>query len=77
VSLAEGETGALKIVTLQSDVMSLLTTFAAYPAFTESQVVMTHAVGNKNRLHDVIAPIASQSADWTILVVDDEPGIVE
>jgi hypothetical protein len=22
-----------------------------------------------------IAPIASQSADWTILVVDDEPGI--
>jgi DNA-binding response OmpR family regulator len=38
---------------------------------------MTHAVGKKNRLHDVIAPIASQSADWTILVVDDEPGILE
>src|ERR1700758_3806731 len=38
---------------------------------------MTHAVGNKNRLHDVIAPVASQSADWTILVVDDEPGILE
>ena len=38
---------------------------------------MTHAAGNKNRLHDVIAPIASQSADWTILVVDDEPGILE
>jgi two-component system, cell cycle sensor histidine kinase and response regulator CckA len=38
---------------------------------------MTHAVGNKNRLHDVIAPVASESADWTILVVDDEPGILE
>lgn len=38
---------------------------------------MTHAVGNKNRLHAVIAPIASESADWTILVVDDEPGILE
>jgi two-component system, cell cycle sensor histidine kinase and response regulator CckA len=38
---------------------------------------MTRAVGNKNRLHDAIAPVASQSADWTILVVDDEPGILE
>jgi len=38
---------------------------------------MTRAVGNKNTLHDVIAPIAGQSADWTILVVDDEPGILE
>lgn len=38
---------------------------------------MTHTVGNKNRLHDVIAPVASQSGDWTILVVDDEPGILE
>ena len=37
---------------------------------------MTHAVGKKNRLHNVIAPIASQSAG-TILVVDDEPGILE
>src|ERR1700741_2711305 len=38
---------------------------------------MTRAVGNKNRLHDVIAPVASQSGDWTILVVDDELGILE
>ena len=38
---------------------------------------MTPTVGNKNRLHGVIAPIASQSAGWTILVVDDEPGILE
>lgn len=38
---------------------------------------MTHTVGNKNRLHEVIAPIASQSAGYTILVVDDEPGILE
>ncbi|PWT81960.1 MAG: hypothetical protein C5B58_09015 [Acidobacteria bacterium] len=35
---------------------------------------MTDRVGNKNRLHD---PIAGQSAGWTILVVDDEPGILE
>jgi CheY-like chemotaxis protein len=38
---------------------------------------MTHTVGNKNRLHEVVAPIASQSAGGTILVVDDEPGILE
>ena len=38
---------------------------------------MTHAVGNKNRLNGVIGPIAGQSADWTVLVVDDEPGILE
>jgi two-component system, cell cycle sensor histidine kinase and response regulator CckA len=37
---------------------------------------MTHAVGSKNRLSG-IAPITGQSADWTILVVDDEPGILE
>ena len=28
-------------------------------------------------MHDVIASVASQSADWTILVVDDELGILE
>jgi PleD family two-component response regulator len=38
---------------------------------------MTRAVGNTSRLYGVIAPIAGQSADWTILVVDDEPGILE
>lgn len=38
---------------------------------------MTHTLGNRNRLHDFIAPIASQSAGGTILVVDDEPGILE
>jgi two-component system cell cycle sensor histidine kinase/response regulator CckA len=38
---------------------------------------MTRAVGNKNRLNGVIGPIAGQSADWTVLVVDDEPGILE
>jgi DNA-binding response OmpR family regulator len=39
---------------------------------------MRRADGNKNRLHDVTASIASQSADSkTILVVDDEPGIPE
>ena len=38
---------------------------------------MTRAVGNKNRSHDIIAAVASQSADWTILVVDDEPGILQ
>lgn len=38
---------------------------------------MTPTVRIKNRLHDVITPIASQSAGWTILVVDDEPGILE
>ena len=38
---------------------------------------MTRAVGNKNRSHDIIAPVANQSAARTILVVDDEPGILE
>ena len=38
---------------------------------------MTRAVGNKNRSHDIIAPVANQSADRTILVVDDEPRILE
>jgi two-component system, cell cycle sensor histidine kinase and response regulator CckA len=28
-------------------------------------------------VHDVIAPVASQSADWTILVVDDKLGILD
>ena len=28
-------------------------------------------------MNGVIGPIASQSADWTIVVVDDEPGILE
>ena len=28
-------------------------------------------------MHDVIAPVASQSADWTILVVDDKLGILD
>ena len=38
---------------------------------------MTRAVGNKNRLNGVTGPIPGQSADWTVLVVDDEPGILE
>ena len=38
---------------------------------------MTRAVGNKNRLNGVIGPIAGRSADWTVLVVDDEPGILD
>jgi two-component system, cell cycle sensor histidine kinase and response regulator CckA len=38
---------------------------------------MTRAVGNTNTSHGVIAPIAGRSIDWTILVVDDEPGILE
>jgi DNA-binding response OmpR family regulator len=38
---------------------------------------MTRAVWNQNRLNGVIAPVASRSVDQTILVVDDEPGILE
>jgi DNA-binding response OmpR family regulator len=57
--------------------MSLLTSLSADPAFTDQRSFMTHTVGNKNRLHDVMAPIASRTAGWTILVVDDEPGILE